>query len=75
MANSWSCGGGACHVFASDQREANADAPPFEIAKQPHWSLRIVDSLVLHRSAQVSSGLISPLIPVRMLTFDTGTHW
>jgi len=29
----------ACHVVASDQREANADAPPFaEIAKRPNFS-------------------------------------
>jgi len=29
----------ACHVVASDQREANADAPPFaEIAKRPSFS-------------------------------------
>jgi mono/diheme cytochrome c family protein len=28
----------ACHVVASDQREANADAPPFEeIAKRPNF--------------------------------------
>jgi mono/diheme cytochrome c family protein len=29
----------ACHVVASSQREANADAPPFEeIAKRPNFS-------------------------------------
>jgi mono/diheme cytochrome c family protein len=29
----------ACHVVASNQREANADAPPFEeIAKRPNFS-------------------------------------
>ena len=29
----------ACHVVASDQRQANADAPPFmEIAKRPNFS-------------------------------------
>jgi mono/diheme cytochrome c family protein len=29
----------ACHVVASDQRDANADAPPFaEIAKRPNFS-------------------------------------
>jgi mono/diheme cytochrome c family protein len=29
----------ACHVVASDQREANANAPPFaEIAKRPNFS-------------------------------------
>jgi mono/diheme cytochrome c family protein len=29
----------ACHVVATDQREANADAPPFEeIAKRPNFS-------------------------------------
>jgi mono/diheme cytochrome c family protein len=29
----------ACHVVASDQREANADAPPFEeFAKRPNFS-------------------------------------
>jgi mono/diheme cytochrome c family protein len=29
----------ACHVVTSDQRQANADAPPFEeIAKRPNFS-------------------------------------
>jgi len=29
----------ACHVVTANQREANADAPPFEeIAKRPHFS-------------------------------------
>jgi mono/diheme cytochrome c family protein len=29
----------ACHVVAVNQRQANADAPPFEeIAKRPHFS-------------------------------------
>jgi mono/diheme cytochrome c family protein len=29
----------ACHVVTSDQRDANADAPPFvEIAKRPNFS-------------------------------------
>ena len=29
----------ACHVVAADQRQANADAPPFEeIAKRPNFS-------------------------------------
>ncbi|SRR5579871_1180496 len=29
----------ACHVVSADQREANADAPPFdEIAKRPNFS-------------------------------------
>jgi mono/diheme cytochrome c family protein len=46
----------ACHVIASDQREANADAPPFEeIAKRPNFSESGLVTFLLDPHAKMPS--------------------
>ena len=44
----------ACHVVASDQRQANADAPPFEeIAKRPNFSKSGLTTFLLDPHAKM----------------------
>jgi mono/diheme cytochrome c family protein len=44
----------ACHVVALNQREANADAPPFEeIAKRPNFSERGLATFLLDPHAKM----------------------
>jgi len=44
----------ACHLVAANQREANADAPPFEeIAKRPNFSERGLATFLLDPHAKM----------------------
>jgi mono/diheme cytochrome c family protein len=44
----------ACHVVTANQREANADAPPFEeIAKRPNFSERGLATFLLDPHAKM----------------------
>jgi mono/diheme cytochrome c family protein len=44
----------ACHVVTANQREANADAPPFEeVAKRPNFSERGLATFLLDPHAKM----------------------